>query len=285
MAVKHSKFKNSGILFELLVRQLTSDTLEGKNSPVTRIIKNNFLNTELGKEYKLYELLTKYNSLSETKALDLIETLLKASDKLNKDLLRKQKYNLIKEIKKYYDIDEFFKTKVTNYKTYASFYNLVETYNDNKSNIEFKINNKNTLLESLTNRNPETKKEENPLIKEFKSYDKDLRTLTQRVLIEKFNTKYSSFNTFQKKLLKEYLLSVESSPKLKETYDKNIVEVKNQLTPLVSKISDPSTQIKIKNIIELLKESEKNQKITSDDISKLLHYYELISELKKLIKK
>ena len=285
MAVNHSKFKNSGILFELLVRQLTSDTLEGKNSPVTRIIKNNFLNTELGKEYKLYELLTKYNSLSETKALDLIETLLKASDKLNKDLLRKQKYNLIKEIKKYYDIDEFFKTKVTNYKTYASFYNLVETYNDNKSNIEFKINNKNTLLESLTNRNPETKKEENPLIKEFKSYDKDLRTLTQRVLIEKFNTKYSSFNTFQKKLLKEYLLSVESSPKLKETYDKNIVEVKNQLTPLVSKISDPSTQIKIKNIIELLKESEKNQKITSDDISKLLHYYELISELKKLIKK
>jgi hypothetical protein len=282
MAVKHSKFKNSGILFELLVRQLTSDTLEGKNSPVTRIIKNNFLNTELGKEYKLYELLTKYNSLSETKALDLIETLLKASDKLNKDLLRKQKYNLIKEIKKYYDIDEFFKTKVTNYKTYASFYNLVETYNDNKSSIEFKINNKNTLLESLTNRNPETKKEENPLIKEFKSYDKDLRTLTQRVLIEKFNTKYSSFNTFQKKLLKEYLLSVESSPKLKETYDKNIVEVKNQLTPLVSKISDPSTQIKIKNIIELLKESEKNQKITSDDISKLLHYYELIGELKKL---
>jgi hypothetical protein len=282
MAIKHSKFKNSGILFELLVRQLTSDTLEGKNSPVTRIIKNNFLNTELGKEYKLYELLTKYNSLSETKALDLIETLLKASDKLNKDLLRKQKYNLIREIKKHYDIDEFFKTKVTNYKTYASFYNLVETYNDNKSSIEFKINNKNTLLESLTNRNPETKKEENPLIKEFKSYDKDLRTLTQRVLIEKFNTKYSSFNTFQKKLLKEYLLSVESSPKLKETYDKNIVEVKNQLTPLVSKISDPSTQIKIKNILELLKESEKNQKITSDDISKLLHYYELIGELKKL---
>jgi len=282
MAIKHSKFKNSGILFELLVRQLTSDTLEGKNSPVTRIIKNNFLNTELGKEYKLYELLTKYNSLSETKALDLIETLLKASDKLNKDLLRKQKYNLIKEIKKYYDINEFFKTKVTNYKTYASFYNLVETFNDNKTGVEFKINNKNTLLESLTNRNPETKKEENPLIKEFKSYDKDLRTLTQRVLIEKFNTKYSSFNTFQKKLLKEYLLSVESSPKLKETYDKNIVEVKNQLTPLVSKISDPSTQIKIKNIIELLKESEKNQKITSDDISKLLHYYELIGELKKL---
>jgi hypothetical protein len=282
MAIKHSKFKNSGILFELLVRQLTSDTLEGKNSPVTRIIKNNFLNTELGKEYKLYELLTKYNSLSETKALDLIETLLKASDKLNKDLLKKQKYNLIKEIKKHYDIDEFFKTKVTNYKTYASFYNLVETFNDNKTGVEFKINNKNTLLENLTNRNPETKKEENPLIKEFKSYDKDLRTLTQRVLIEKFNTKYSSFNTFQKKLLKEYLLSVESSPKLKETYDKNIVEVKNQLTPLVSKISDPSTQIKIKNIIELLKESEKNQKITSDDISKLLHYYELIGELKKL---
>lgn len=282
MAFKHSKFKNSGILFELLVRQLTSDTLEGKNSPVTKIIRNNFLNTELGKEYKLYELLTKYNSLSETKALDLIETLLKASDKLNKDLLKKQKYNLIKEIKKYYDIDEFFKIKVTNYKVYASFYNLIETYNDEKTNIEFKINNKNTLLESLTNKSSEIKKEENSLLKEFKSYDKDLRTLTQKVLIEKFNTKYSSFNKFQKKLLREYLLSTESSPKLKETYDKNVIEIKNQLTPLIPKILDPSTQIKMKNVLELLKESEKNQKINSDDISKLLHYYELIGELKKL---
>ena len=42
MSVKHSKYKNTGILFELLVRQITADTLDGKDSPARKILKNYF---------------------------------------------------------------------------------------------------------------------------------------------------------------------------------------------------------------------------------------------------
>ena len=53
MKIKHSKYKNTGLLFELLVRQITADTLNGGSSPSLNILKKSFANTELGKEYKL----------------------------------------------------------------------------------------------------------------------------------------------------------------------------------------------------------------------------------------
>ena len=121
MNIKHSKYKNSGILFELLVRQITSDTLNGKDSPARKILKNYFVKTELGKEYKLYEALSNSINLTEAKANTVIETLLESSKTLNRSSLKRQKYNLIKEIKNHYDIDKFFKHKLPNYKSQAAF--------------------------------------------------------------------------------------------------------------------------------------------------------------------
>ena len=68
MKIKHSKYKNAGLLFELLVRQITADTLSGKSSPSLDILKKSFANTELGKEYKLYETLFKNKNISEGRA-------------------------------------------------------------------------------------------------------------------------------------------------------------------------------------------------------------------------
>jgi len=126
MSIKHSKYKNTGLLFELLVRQITSDTLQGKNSPALNILKKYFVNTELGKEYKLYEQLTLRKSLTESKAELVINTLVEASTKLKREAVRKQKYNLVKEIKNNYDLENFFKAKVQNYKIYAALNNLIE---------------------------------------------------------------------------------------------------------------------------------------------------------------
>ena len=126
MNIKHSKYKNTGILFELLVRQVTSDTLNGGQSPALNIIKKYFVKSELGKELKLYETLSKTNKITEAKANLLIQTILELSKRLNRSSLRRQKYNLINEIKEHYDLDEFFKTKLTNYKPYAALYTLIE---------------------------------------------------------------------------------------------------------------------------------------------------------------
>ena len=151
MQVKHSKYKNTGILFELLVRQITTDTLEGKDSPAKDILKKYFVKTELGREYKLYETLLKKTSLTETKANIVVSTLTDSSKSLNRGVIKRQKYNLINEIQNHYNLNTFFNHKLPSYKVYAAFYTLLEITNSQISiNPEQTITNKVTILEHLT---------------------------------------------------------------------------------------------------------------------------------------
>ena len=211
MNIKHSKYKNTGLLFELLVRQITSDTLSGKDSKAALILKKYFVKTELGKEYKLYETLSKYKNLTEGKADVVITTIIESSKNLNRGILKRLKYNLIQEIQKHYNLDEFFKTKLPNYKLHASLYTLVEVYNsDNLSTPDQIINNKITLIEHLTSKQIDKQKVEDSIMEEFKSYDKDLRILTYKVMLEKFNGKYADLNLNQKSVLREFITSVDS---------------------------------------------------------------------------
>lgn len=282
MIVKHSKYKNTGILFELLVRQITSDTLSGVDSKAATILKKHFVKTELGKEYKLYETLLNNIKLSEGKADIIINTLLESAKYLNKSVLRRQKYNLIKEIKENYNIDEFFKTKLPNYKTQAAFYTLLEMYDSvNQPEPNQVISNKLILLEHLTSA-PVSTEAKDTLMEEFKSYDKDIRMLTYRALLEKFNSKYANLNEGQKSVLKEFINSVDNPAKLKDFYNTKITEIKSDLTKLNKKVKDKTTQIKINEVSNILVTLDKNDKISNDDMTNLLHYYELLEELRKI---
>ena len=282
MIVKHSKYKNTGILFELLVRQITSDTLSGVDSKAATILKKHFVKTELGKEYKLYETLLNNIRLSEGKADIIVSTLLESAKYLNKSALRRQKYNLIKEIKANYNVDEFFKTKLPNYKTQAAFYTLLEMYDGvNQPEPNQVISNKLILLEHLTSA-PVTTEAKDTLMEEFKSYDKDIRMLTYRALLEKFNSKYANLNEGQKSVLKEFINSVDNPSKLKDFYNTKVTEIKSDLTKLNKKVKDKTTQIKINEVSNILVTLEKNDKISNDDMTNLLHYYELLEELHKV---
>ena len=230
MEIKHSKYKNTGIIFELLVRQITSDTLSNKDSKAVNILKKYFVKTELGREYKLYETLLKNTNLSEGKAEIVISTILESAKHLNQSILKRQKYNLIKEIKTYYNIDEFFRTKLPNYKAQASIYILLENYTQTSSpNISQVINNKLTLLEYLTSLSSNKQIIENEVIEEFKKQDKDVRILTYKILLDKFNTKYGNLNENQKLVLKEFIESTDSTIKLKTFYNQKIVDIKNEI--------------------------------------------------------
>ena len=282
MIVKHSKYKNTGILFELLVRQITSDTLSGVDSKAATILKKHFVKTELGKEYKLYETLLNNIRLSEGKADIIVSTLLESAKYLNKSALRRQKYNLIKEIKANYNVDEFFKTKLPNYKTQAAFYTLLEMYDGvNQPEPNQVISNKLILLEHLTSA-PVTTVAKDTLMEEFKSYDKDIRMLTYRALLEKFNSKYANLNEGQKSVLKEFINSVDNPSKLKDFYNTKVTEIKSDLTKLNKKVKDKTTQIKINEVSNILVTLDKNDKISNDDMTNLLHYYELLEELRKV---
>ena len=281
MYIKHSKFKNTGILFEILVKKITGDTLSGKTSPAIKIIKDYFVNTELGKEYKLYETLFKSKKLEENKANVILTTVLEQSKRLNRTRLKNEKYNLIKELKQHYSIEDLFKTKLYDYKARASFYTLLEIYNTEKAIDPRQIvENKLTVLEHVTYTGKiNEKKVTDDVIEEFKSQPKDLRTLTYHIILENFNSKYDTLNTKQKLVLKQFIKSADNTTELKEFYNSEIKSIKNILKSETKKVSDKATQIKLVEIDKLIQELNKRTTIKNDHLVDLLQYHSLIEEL------
>lgn len=280
MRIKHSKYKNTGILFELLVRQITADTLKEGESPSVDLLKKYFFKSELGKELKLYESITKSKVLSENQASTFISTVLEQSTKLNRSTLRKEKYNLIKEIKSLYNINEFFATKVKNYTQFASIYTLIESQNSkNITDTEQIVNNKVNLLEHLT-KSVASDEVKNDVLSEFQTYDKDTRILTYKVLLEKFNDKYDDLSNDQKSVLKEFIESVDSTPKLRNFYNSKIKELKYAVLTEAKTLKDKVVKIKLVEVSKLLTELKKTDKVNTDNLVDLLQYYELIKEIK-----
>jgi len=278
MKVKHSKYKNTGILFELLTRQLTSDTIRGTQTKSLSFLKKHFNSkTELLKEYKIYHTLATQKYNKDSQATMLIETLLDTHGKLNKSQLRREKFNLIKEIKDTYNVNDFFKAKITDYKVMASVFNLLENRNATPLSI---VDSKVTLLEHIT-RKPTTIKGD-IVLENFNKQDKDTRLLTYKVLLEKFNDKYSDLQDNQKTLLKEYVNSVTNSPSLKSYINQEIKEVKKIITGYSKKVKDKAVVVKLTETKGMIKPLCKKTSVNDDNVINLLNYYELVNELKTI---
>ena len=278
MKVKHSKYKNTGILFELLTRQLTSDTISNSTPKALSIIKKYFSgNSTLLQEYKIYHTFINKKFKKESNATLLINTLIEAHNKLNKSQLKKEKYNLIKEIKDTYDINNFFKAKISNYKIMASIFNLLE--NKDSSPLSM-VNSKVTLLEYITETKP--KQKTNTVLENYNKQDKDTRLLAYKVLLEKFNNKYKGLGNNQKTLLKEYVNSVTNSPVLKVYINEEIKNVKKQLLSYSKKVEDKAVSVKLNETKNMIKTLDKKSSVNDDNVINLLNYYELVNELKTI---
>ena len=278
MKVKHSKYKNTGILFELLTRQLTSDTIAGTQPKALSFLKKHFnKKTELLKEYKIYHTLATQKYNKDSQATMLIDTLLEAHGKLNKSQLRREKYNLIKEIKDTYNVNNFFKAKITDYKVMASIFNLLENKEATPLSI---VNSKVTILEHITEKKIKVK--DSVVLENFNKQDKDTRLLTYKVILEKFNDRYSGLQDNQKTLLKEYVNSVTNSPALKSYLNQEINEVKKDLTKYSKKVKDKAVAIKLNETKDMIKPLCKKSSVNDDNVINLLNYYELVNELKTI---
>ena len=283
MKIKHSKFKNTGILFELLVRQIASDTVSNKDSAAIGLVKKYFSKSELAKEYKLYQALITPKNLSEAKAETFVNSTLEASLRLNKTALRKEKYNLIKEIRENYDLEEFFKAKINNYKQYAAAFNLIEAHNS----LEFTepqqiIDNKITLLEHITRKEVDKESVKDRVMEEYGNMDKGTRILAYRMLLEKFNSKYATLSDKQKGVLKEFINNISNTTKLREFVNSNFKTITEEITALIPTISDKTTQIKLAEVITLLHPLDKTQSVKDENIISLLQYHQLIDEIKSV---
>jgi hypothetical protein len=276
--LKHSKYKNTGILFEMLVRKLTSETLSSNKSVTVDIIKKYFgRNTELSKELQLYNALLKEQFRSEAQGLDYIRTIKQTYGKLNQSILKRQKYNLVKEISEKFVFSDMAKIHIPNYKALASIYMLFEY--EETDNPRQLLECKNVILTNgiIVEKKKITK---DPVIESFESQPKEIRLVAYKLLVDKFNSKYSTLNESQKRLLNKYITNVNDTAELKKYIQVIIPEIKSQLAVQAKLVSDKATKIKVQKLSEMLCTVENMKTIKESNILSLLRYFDLIEELK-----
>ena len=274
--IKHSKVKNTGLIFELLVRQVASDTMNNRDSRALRIIKKHFNpKSELSKELKLYRTVSTEKFKTENKAEKFVDAVVKARKNINESQLRRDKYNLIKDLKTNYNVDDFFKSRVNNYKVQASTYKVFEyaEADDPKEYIDSKF----TLTEHVQTQ-PGIKKS-GTLIEE---QNKDVRILASKLVVDKFNDKYSKLNTEQKRILKEYINNVTNSVKLKKYVLTETKKLHSTISSFKSTVPSKVIRIKLNEVANLLNKLSKKHVVQDKDVLTMLRYYELVNELKKV---
>lgn len=275
--LKHSKYKNTGILFEMLVRKLTSETLSSNKSVTVDIIKKYFgRNTELSKELQLYNALLKEQFRSEAQGLDYIRTIKKTYGNLNQSILKRQKYNLVKEISEKFVFADMAKIHIPDYKTLASIYMLFEYQEtDNPKQL---LECKNVVLSNgmIVEKKTPVK---DPIIESFESQPKEVRLIAYKLLVDKFNNKYSTLSESQKRLLNKYITNVNDTAELKKYIKTIIPEIKSQLAQQAKLVTDKATKIKVQKLSEMLCTVENMKTIKESNILSLLRYFDLIDEL------
>jgi hypothetical protein len=247
--VKHSKIKNTGILFELLSRQITVDVMNGDDKSKSVEVLKKYFNesTELGKENQLYQVLLKENYNSSHKAEKLVDAVVKAREKLQNKKLRTEKYNLIKEIKKNYVVED-----------------LPSTF---------------SIIEHITRNKVKPTNRDSQIITEFKGEDKDLRLLSYQLMVDNFNGKYKSLNSMQRNLLKEYVNNISNTNSLREFINGEVKKVKQILNKILPRVNDDITKIKLTEAIKQVDGIKKGKVVKDKQVVSLMRYYELIKEL------
>jgi hypothetical protein len=203
-----------------------------------------------------------------------------ASRKINKKLLRREKYNLVNEIRGSYNINDFFMARILNYKMYASIYKLFESTKiidpteETQSRYE--------IIENIVKRTGITERKAESVIENYKKQEKDLRLLAYTVLVEKFNNKYKSLNETQRNLLRKYIYNISNTNSLKEFIEKETANVKEQLNSFLPKVDDKVTKIKLKEAINQSDKLLKGRIVKDKHVITLMRYYELLKELKNV---
>ena len=284
-SIKHNKLRNTGILFELLARQITADVMENKKDSIAVKLMREFFNSkkELGKELMLYRAFFNVQNISEQKAFQLLKLVTEQRKNLDQNALNTQKYHLIKEIKKNFDLKEFFSARIPSYKIYASIYKsfdaAVNGINDSTT-IEELAGSQFTIVEHLSGKTVNREiKEHTELANIVRSQEDDIRFLSYKILIERFNEKYKGLDEAQKKLLQEYIYNISNTSKLKSYTQIESRKLAKEVSQLSKKVTDKVVRIKLTEVVSQLQKVEKATTIKENHMTAMLIGYEILKEL------
>lgn len=283
MKIKHSKYRNTGLIYELLVRQITADVLANTDSPAVKILKEFYApKSPLASEYRLYDLAMKCTGLSREKAEATLQVITETSRKLNQQVLRRRKYELIERIGQHYSLEKFFSMQVRDYKPLAALYCLLEAQNSPEMvDPDFLVQNRVTLLEHITSKKTTKEVAKSSLVEEYSKFDKDLRLLTYKLMLTKFNARYDNLLPEQKNVLREFILSVESRQHLRTFLNQETTKIRKILEEGKIRVSDDITRIKLDEVIKLLRPLDNKEKVNDSHLIRVMQCYDLIEEIKK----
>ncbi len=258
--------------------------INNKPSPAIDILKKFFKKeSPLNRELSLYQTLMKEKYSNDERANRLLDEVLKINSNINKTALRREKYNLVKEIKDNYILEDFFRNKINNYKIYASIYTLLENADFKYSPSEI-VTSRFTLVEFITSKPSDGKTVRSQIVEEYSKHDKDVRKLAYKIMIDKFNQKYQDLGVREKNLLREYINNITDSPKMKQYLNGELTKVKASLSKKVSKIADSTVKIKMNEVFNIIESTISKKKFDEATLLTVLHIYKLDDEIKHLVK-
>jgi hypothetical protein len=287
--MKHSKYKNAGILFELLVRQVTADILNGQeDSKANAILRDYFSeSTELGRENRLYRIIMEDKTKDQTSADRLLEQIIRTRTKLDERALNLQKYNLIKEIRENYPLDDFLKGSISNYKLLASIYKVFEeSVNSVDCDPREIFKARTCIVESIAAPKTPTRlvseDEKKDLIKVYQQQNEDVRLLAYKLLVDSFNEKYKGLDDKQKILIREYINNISNTNSLRQYINNEVPIVRKEINELKSYVNNDVVRIKLDETLNQLDKISKGTLVKENQIMALMLSYELVKELKNL---
>lgn len=288
--LKHNKLRNTGLIFEILVRKMTNDVFSDVNESTNyKLIKKYFnKDTQLSKELQLYKLLSETKETNESKINYIVDSSIKVKKELDDKQLIKEKYALISEIKTLYNgkLNEFFNCKVDKYKNYASIYKILE--HNMSENVEDFLESRFYIVESFQ----KPKIEKDSYINEdmmeainiFNKQDKDTQTLMFKTVVSNFNREAKKILIPEQiEFLQSYTFKDNSNSNFSKTFKKTIQDSNNILNEAINTIDDDVTKVKLGEMKRMLKIINDKKILKESHIITVMKYIKLSKELKNLI--
>lgn len=277
--LKHSKYRNTGLIFELLSRKLVQETLANTQLKALRLITKYFSHSKpLAQELKLYSCLTE-GKLDAQLVERIVDTVEKINEKLDNKLLEAARFSLVRDIKNNYGLDDFFNSRTDNYPKLAAVYKFLN-YKPIDNPIEY-VENRNSLVEMVVKGD---KSELSESLQKWQSQDPDIRKLGFSLAVENFNNKYKNFLPKQKELLKEYIMRDAASESLKTFVVNLITETVKDINSKLSLISDTALKVKITESLPLLNEVKKIPVLKDNHVNAVLKLCQLQFNVNQIAK-
>jgi len=281
--LRHSKFKNTGILFELLTRQITADIISGNDESEAKNLLFKYFkeNTELGKEWRLYNFLLNEKVKENSHAERFLTVIIEQRKKLSNARLAKEKYDLIKEIKDLYPIEEFLNANIKNYRNLASIFKLFEdaSSKDLKFDTREIYQARTCIVENIVDK-PKATDSEVDLLSFYAKQNEDIRLLSYKMLVDGMNKKYKDLDDNQKLVLREYINNISNTNSISTFINSQIDNIKSQLSVLTEKVKNNNVvNIKINEVVKQLDKVKPTKSVKDNQVMVVLLAYELLKEV------